>query len=40
MKNLRGLVSSKNRFGSTGETGFFQMSERGMVSIDNPSEFL
>lgn len=38
-EELRGLLSSKNRFGSTGETGFFQMSERGMVSIDNPSEF-
>lgn len=38
-EELRGLVSSKNRFGSTGETGFFQMSERGMISIDNPSEF-
>ena len=38
-EELRGLVSSKNRFGSTGETGFFQMSEKGMMSIDNPSEF-
>ena len=38
-EELRGLVSSKNRFGSTGETGFFQMTERGMISIDNPSEF-
>lgn len=38
-EELRGLLSSKNRFGSTGETGFFQMSEKGMVSIDNPSEF-
>ena len=38
-EELRGLVSSKNRFGSTGETGFFQMSEKGMISIDNPSEF-
>ena len=38
-EELRGLISSKNRFGSTGETGFFQMSERGMMSIDNPSEF-
>ena len=38
-EELRGLVSSKNRFGSTGETGFFQMSEEGMKSIDNPSEF-
>lgn len=38
-EELRGLLSSKNRFGSTGETGFFQMSEKGMLSIDNPSEF-
>lgn len=38
-EELRGLVSSKNRFGSTGETGFFQMTEKGMTSIDNPSEF-
>ncbi|GKX68790.1 DNA repair protein RadA [Clostridium sp. TW13] len=38
-EQLRGLLSSKNRFGSTGEMGFFQMSEKGMVSIDNPSEF-
>ena len=38
-EELRALVSSKNRFGSTGETGFFQMSEKGMRSIDNPSEF-
>lgn len=38
-EELRGLISSKNRFGSTGETGFFQMTERGMISIDNPSEF-
>ncbi|MBC5630849.1 DNA repair protein RadA [Clostridium sp. NSJ-6] len=38
-EELRGLVSSKNRFGSTGETGFFQMTEKGMMSIDNPSEF-
>lgn len=38
-EELRGLVSSKNRFGSTGETGFFQMTEKGMESIDNPSEY-
>lgn len=38
-EELRGLISSKNRFGSTGETGFFQMTEKGMMSIDNPSEF-
>lgn len=38
-EELRGLVSSKNRFGSTGESGFFTMTEKGMVSIDNPSEY-
>jgi DNA repair protein RadA/Sms len=38
-EELRGAWCSKNRFGSTGEIGFFSMTERGMVSIDNPSEF-
>jgi DNA repair protein RadA/Sms len=38
-EELRGLLATKNRFGGTGEMGFFTMSERGMVSIDNPSEF-
>ncbi len=37
-EELRVLVSSKNRFGSI-ENGFFQMCEKGVVSIDNPSEF-
>lgn len=37
-EEIRVLVSSKNRFGGI-ENGFFQMSERGMISIDNPSEF-
>lgn len=36
---LRTLLATKNRFGSTGEMGFFSMTERGMVSIDNPSEY-
>lgn len=36
---LRSLYSSKNRFGSTGEMGFFSMTEKGLVSIGNPSEF-
>lgn len=36
---LRGLLVSKNRFGSTWERGFFSMAETGMVSIDNPSQF-
>lgn len=38
-EELRELQSSKNRFGSTGEMGFFKMSEEGLVSIDNPSEY-
>lgn len=38
-EELRGLLSSKNRFGGTGEMGFFSMTEKGMVSINNPSEF-
>ncbi|AOY75137.1 DNA repair protein RadA [Clostridium formicaceticum] len=36
---LRGILATKNRFGSTGEMGFFSMTERGLLSIDNPSEF-
>jgi DNA repair protein RadA/Sms len=38
-EELRSLLSTKNRFGSTGEMGFFAMLETGMVSIDNPSAF-
>ena len=36
---LRTITSTKNRFGSTGEMGFFSMTEKGLISIDNPSEF-
>lgn len=38
-EELKGLSASKNRYGSTGEIGFFSMSEKGMISIENPSEF-
>lgn len=38
-EELRALLASKNRFGSTGEMGFFSMTEKGLLSIDNPSEF-
>jgi len=38
-EEFRALQSSKNRFGGTGEIGFFVMTENGMVSINNPSEF-
>ena len=36
---LRSIIATKNRFGSTGEMGFFAMTEKGLISIENPSEF-
>jgi DNA repair protein RadA/Sms len=38
--SFRLLRGSKNRFGSTNETGMFDMTERGMIDIANPSEWL
>lgn len=38
-EELRTLLTTKNRYGSTGEMGFFNMTEEGMISIDNPSEY-
>lgn len=38
-EEIRSLYCSKNRFGSTGEMGFFSMTESGLVSIDNPSAY-
>lgn len=38
-EELRGLSVSKNRFGSTWERGYFSMTENGLESIDNPSEY-
>lgn len=38
-EELKALSASKNRYGSTGEVGFFSMTEEGMIPIDNPSEF-
>ncbi|MBN2388689.1 MAG: DNA repair protein RadA [Anaerolineales bacterium] len=32
------LRSVKNRFGATAEVGVFEMAERGMVEVSNPSE--
>lgn len=34
---LRGV---KNRFGSTNEIGVFEMQEKGLVEVENPSEYL
>lgn len=36
--SLRLLRSVKNRFGATSEVGVFEMRERGMVEVSNPSE--
>ena len=36
--SLRVLRSSKNRFGDVDSVGIFQMNERGMISVDNPSK--
>jgi DNA repair protein RadA/Sms len=37
-QSYRLLRSVKNRFGATAEVGVFEMRERGMVEIANPSE--
>jgi len=37
--NLRVLKSLKNRFGSTGEIAVFEMTERGLSEVENPSQF-
>jgi len=34
----RVLRAVKNRFGSTSEIGIFEMTENGLISVDNPSE--
>lgn len=38
-EELKQLSATKNRYGSTGEIGFFSMEENGLRAIDNPSEF-
>jgi DNA repair protein RadA/Sms len=37
-QSVRLLRSAKNRFGATSEVGVFEMHERGMVEVANPSE--
>ena len=39
IEELRAVNVIKNRFGGAGETGFFRMTEKGMISVENPSEF-
>lgn len=38
--SFRILRAAKNRFGSTNEIGVFEMDERGLRCVDNPSEML
>ncbi len=38
--SFRILRAAKNRFGSTNEIGVFEMAEKGLVCVDNPSELL
>lgn len=37
--SFRMLFANKNRFGDTGEIGFFQMTTEGLISVLNPSEY-
>jgi len=37
-QSYRLLRSVKNRFGATSEVGVFEMAERGMIEVPNPSE--
>lgn len=36
--SYRVLRSAKNRFGSTNEVGIFEMSDKGLIEVDNPSQ--
>lgn len=38
-ERLRVILAKKNRYGGTGETGFLEMTEKGLCSINNPSTF-
>lgn len=38
--SYRVIRAAKNRFGPTNEVGLFEMSEGGLISINNPSEIL
>ena len=38
--NFRMLFARKNRFGDTGETGFFQMTETGLLSVEKSIRIL
>jgi DNA repair protein RadA/Sms len=39
-QTYRILRAVKNRFGSTNELGLFEMAEKGLIEVPNPSEYL
>ena len=39
-QSYRIIRAIKNRFGSTNEIGVFEMTDTGLVQVDNPSETL
>ncbi len=40
LQSYRIIRANKNRFGSTNEIGVFEMGDRGLIEIENPSEML
>lgn len=40
LQSYRIIRANKNRFGSTNEIGVFEMSDKGLIEIENPSEML
>ena len=40
LQSYRIIRANKNRFGSTNEIGVFEMTDKGLVEIPNPSEML
>lgn len=40
MKVFLIIRATKNRFGSTNETGIFEMTDMGLISIKDPSKYL
>ena len=40
LQSYRIIRANKNRFGSTNEIGVFEMTDKGLIEIGNPSEML
>ena len=39
-QSYRIIRAIKNRYGSTNEIGVFEMTDRGLIEVENPSEML